>query len=122
MTAPAVPGTVSAREPQQNRLTSAFGSLELDTRLLVIIVARNIDLSIGSVLGLTGMAMAMLQAEWIPRTFGLGFDQPWTWVVTVIFGLILGVLIGGVQGFVIAYIGVPSFIVTLGGLLVWRGA
>jgi D-xylose transport system permease protein len=91
------------------------------TGMVLVIVSRNIDLSIGSVLGLTGMAMAMLQAEWIPKTLGLGFDQPWTWIVTLAFGLTLGAIIGAVHGFVIAYIGVPSFIVTLGGLLVWRG-
>ncbi|HEX5013522.1 MAG TPA: sugar ABC transporter permease [Candidatus Limnocylindrales bacterium] len=91
------------------------------TGMVLIIVSRNIDLSIGSVLGLTGMFMAMIQAEWIPKTFGLGFDQPWTWIVTIAAGVALGALIGGFQGFVIAYVGVPSFIVTLGGLLVWRG-
>jgi D-xylose transport system permease protein len=91
------------------------------TGMVLIIVSRNIDLSVGAILGLTGMLMAMLQAEWIPKTFGLGFDQPWTWIVTLAFGLAAGAIIGGVHGFVIAYIGVPSFIVTLGGLLVWRG-
>ena len=91
------------------------------TGMVLIIVSRNIDLSVGAVLGLTGMLMAMLQAEWIPKTFGLGFDQPWTWIVTLAFGLAAGAVIGAVHGFVIAYIGVPSFIVTLGGLLVWRG-
>src|SRR5262245_32474828 len=91
------------------------------TGMVLIIVSRNIDLSIGSVLGFTGMFMAMLQAEWIPKTFGLGFDQPWTWIVTIAAGVTLGALIGGFQGFIIAYVGVPSFIVTLGGLLVWRG-
>ncbi len=91
------------------------------TGMVLIIVSRNIDLSIGSVLGLTGMLMAMLQAEWIPKAFGLGFDQPYTWIVTLAFGLVAGAIIGAVHGFVVAYIGVPSFIVTLGGLLVWRG-
>jgi D-xylose transport system permease protein len=91
------------------------------TGMVLIIVSRNIDLSVGSVLGLTGMVMAMLQAEWIPKTFGLGFDQPYTWIVALAAGVALGALIGGIQGFIIAYIGVPSFIVTLGGLLVWRG-
>jgi len=91
------------------------------TGMVLIIVSRNIDLSVGSVLGLTGMFMAMLQAEWIPKTFGLGFDQPYTWIIALAAGIALGALIGGVQGFIIAYIGVPSFIVTLGGLLIWRG-
>ncbi len=91
------------------------------TGMVLIIVSRNIDLSIGSILGFTGMFMAMIQAEWIPKTFGLGFDQPYTWIIALAFGLAAGALIGLLQGFIIAYIGVPSFIVTLGGLLVWRG-
>ena len=91
------------------------------TGMVLIIVSRNIDLSVGSVLGLTGMFMAMLQAEWIPKTFGLGFDQPYTWIIALAAGIALGALVGGIQGFIIAYIGVPSFIVTLGGLLIWRG-
>ena len=91
------------------------------TGMVLIIVSRNIDLSVGSVSASRACSWRMLQAEWIPKTFGLGFDQPWTWVVTIIAGLILGAIIGAIHGFMIAYIGVPSFIVTLGGLLVWRG-
>ena len=91
------------------------------TGMVLIIVSRNIDLSIGSTLGFTGMFMAMIQAEWLPKTFGLGFDQPYTWIIALAFGLAAGAAIGLGQGFIIAYIGVPSFIVTLGGLLVWRG-
>lgn len=91
------------------------------TGMVLIIVSRNIDLSVGSILGFTGMTMALVQAEWIPKTLGLGFDQPYTWFIAVLVGLALGAVIGGLQGFVVAYIGVPSFIVTLGGLLVWRG-
>jgi D-xylose transport system permease protein len=91
------------------------------TGMVLIIVSRNIDLSIGSIVVFTAMFMALLQAEWIPNTFGLGLDQPYTWIITVLAGLTLGGLIGGLQGFIVAYVGVPSFIVTLGGLLVWRG-
>ena len=91
------------------------------TGMVLIIVSRNIDLSVGSVLGFTGMAMALVQAEWIPKTLGLGFEQPYTWIIALVIGVALGALIGAFHGFVIAYIGVPSFIVTLGGLLVWRG-
>jgi D-xylose transport system permease protein len=53
---------------------------------------------------------------------GLGIDSPYLWIVTLVLGLGLGAFIGGVQGFIIAFIGVPSFIVTLGGLLSLRGA
>ncbi len=91
------------------------------TGMVLIIVSRNIDLSVGSLLGFLGYTMAMVQAVWIPQTLGLGFDQPFTWVLALVIGIVLGALLGGLQGFVVAYGGVPSFIVTLGGLLVFRG-
>ena len=91
------------------------------TGMVLIIVSRNIDLSVGSMLGFLGYTMAMFQAVWVPQSLGLGLEQPYTWVVTVVIGIVLGAAIGGLQGFVVAYGGVPSFIVTLGGLLVWRG-
>jgi D-xylose transport system permease protein len=91
------------------------------TGMVLIIVSRNIDLSVGSMLGFLGYTMAMLQAIWIPQSLGLGFGQPYTWVVTLVIGIVLGFGIGGLQGFIVAFGGVPSFIVTLGGLLVWRG-
>src|SRR5260221_2924264 len=93
----------------------------MSTGMVLIIVSRNIDLSVGSILGLTGYVMAMVQTIWIPTTFGLGFDQPYTWIIALAIGLVLGAAIGALQGFIIAYGKVPAFIVTLGGLLVWRG-
>jgi D-xylose transport system permease protein len=90
------------------------------TGMVLVIVSRNIDLSVGSILGVVGMVMGLLQAEWITKSLGLGFDQPYTWIVTVAVGLALGALIGGLNGVLIAYVGIPSFVVTLGALLVWR--
>ncbi len=89
------------------------------TGMVLIIVSRNIDLSVGSMLGLIGMSMAVVQAEILPTY--LGFGHPATWIIVLAFGLVLGALVGMFQGFVVAYAGVPAFIVTLGGLLVWRG-
>lgn len=89
------------------------------TGMVLVIVSRNIDLSVGSMLAVVGMAMALVQAEILPQY--LGFDHPATWLIALIAGIALGALIGGFQGVIIAYVGVPSFIVTLGGLLVWRG-
>jgi len=99
--------------------SSAVGIMA--TGMVLIIVSRNIDLSIGSILGFVGYTMVMVQAIWIPTTLGLGFGQPYTWIVALAVGLVLGALIGGLQGWIIAYLKVPAFIVTLGGLLVWRG-
>ncbi|MBC7479012.1 MAG: sugar ABC transporter permease, partial [Pseudorhodobacter sp.] len=90
------------------------------TGMVLVIVTRNIDLSVGSVLGFIGMVMGLLQVEWMPAWLGLG--HPSIWIVTVIVGLGLGVLIGTLNGVLIAYLGIPSFIVTLGGLMAWRGA
>jgi len=90
--------------------------------MVLIIVSRNIDLSIGSMLGLTAMIMGLAQTEWIPNFLGPGFDPSFLWVVVVLLGVVIGAVIGGLQGYLVAYIGIPSFIVTLGGLLVWRGA
>jgi D-xylose transport system permease protein len=91
------------------------------TGMVLVIVSRNIDLSVGSLLGFLGYTMAMIQIFWIPDGLGVGLEQPYTWILTVLAGLLLGAVVGGLQGFVTAYGGVPSFIVTLGGLLVWRG-
>jgi len=90
------------------------------TGMVLVIVTRNIDLSVGSMLGFIGMIMGVTQADLLPKL--LGFEHPATWVLTLAVGLLLGVILGASQGFVIAYLGIPSFIVTLGGLLVWRGA
>jgi D-xylose transport system permease protein len=91
------------------------------TGMVLVIVSRNIDLSVGAMLGFIGYTMAMAQTVWLPATLGLGLGHPTIWILSVILGLVLGLGIGALQGFVIAYGYIPSFIVTLGGLLVWRG-
>ena len=88
--------------------------------MMLIIVSRNIDLSVGSLVGFIGMIMGALQTEILPPI--LGYDHPATWLITLVVGIAAGGLIGAMQGFIIAYLQVPAFIVTLGGLLVWRGA
>ncbi len=97
------------------------------TGMVLIIVSRNIDLSVGSLLGFLGYTMALVQTDGVLAFFGLSVSvdglegRAVVWVVALLFGLLLGAVIGGLQGFVVAYGGVPSFIVTLGGFLVWRG-
>ncbi len=90
------------------------------TGMVLVIVTRNIDLSVGSILGFTGMTMGVLQARLLPEL--LGFNHPAIWIIALMCGLAVGGLIGMLHGVIIAFLGVPSFIVTLGGLLVWRGA
>jgi D-xylose transport system permease protein len=91
------------------------------TGMVLIIVSRNIDLSVGSIMGFTSYMMAMTQCVWIPQTLGLGYNGIYIWIVALVIGVALGALIGAIQGGLVAYVGIPSFIVTLGGLLIWRG-
>jgi D-xylose transport system permease protein len=90
------------------------------TGMVLVIITRNIDLSVGSIMGMVGMYMGLLQVEWLAPALGMG--HPSIWIITVVFGIAMGTLIGAFQGVLIAFLGIPSFIVTLGGLLVWRGA
>ncbi len=92
------------------------------TGMVLVIVTRNIDLSVGSLLGFVGMIMGVTQAEFLPRVIGMPLGDPWLWVIALVAGLVVGAAIGAFQGFLIAYLSIPAFIVTLGGLLVWRGA
>ena len=93
----------------------------LVTGMVLIIVTRNIDLSVGSILGLVGMVMGIMQTEILPVHLGLGLGHPLIWVLSLAAGLVVGVGIGALQGSIIAFLRIPSFIVTLGGYLVWRG-
>lgn len=85
------------------------------TGMVLVIVTRNIDLSVGSLLGFLGMVMAFVQAEVFTINAG------WNWWVTLLVGLAVGAAVGAFQGWWIAYQGVPAFIVTLAGLLIFRG-
>jgi D-xylose transport system permease protein len=92
------------------------------TGMVLVIVTRNIDLSVGSILGVVGMVMGVMQTQILPVQLGLGLGHPLIWLLSLIIGLLTGVGIGALQGSIIAYLKVPAFIVTLGGYLVWRGA
>ena len=97
------------------------------TGMVLIIVTRNIDLSVGALLGFLGYTMALVQTDGRISLFGLNItfdnltDNWYTWLVALAVGLLMGALVGGLQGYIIAYVGVPAFIVTLGGFLAWRG-
>jgi D-xylose transport system permease protein len=96
--------------------------------MVLVIVSRNIDLSVGSLLGFLGYTMALVQTDGMIAFFGFGVtisglrDNSYAWLIALAVGAVLGAAIGGLTGFIVAYGGVPSFIVTLGGFLVWRGA
>jgi D-xylose transport system permease protein len=99
----------------------AAGVAIIATGMVLVIVSRNIDLSVGSLVGLIAMTYALLMTDWMPHLLGMGDDFPFRWAIALGIGVALGAAIGALQGFIIAYVGVPSFIVTLGGLLSIRG-
>ena len=92
----------------------------MTTGMVLIIVMRHIDLSVGSILGFTAVCIGTMQVYWLGPLLGVG--HPAIWIITLTLGLALGAAIGAFHGSLIAYFGIPSFIVTLGGLIVWRGA
>ena len=86
------------------------------TGMVLVIVARHIDLSVGSVLGFVGVFGAMLQTGWLP------LGGPHTWWIAALAMVALGAAIGAAQGALVAFAGIPAFVVTLGGLLFFRNA
>ncbi|MEJ8856803.1 multiple monosaccharide ABC transporter permease [Variovorax robiniae] len=78
--------------------------------MLLVIVAGHIDLSVGSVAGFIGALAAVLMVEY-----------EWHWVPTIAVSLVAGGIIGASQGWFVAYFRIPSFIVTLAGMLVFKG-
>ncbi len=90
------------------------------TGMVFVIVTRHIDLSVGALLATTTAVMAMTQTQWLPQMMGLELGHPMIPWITILAGLLTGALIGAFQGYLIGYQAIPAFIVTLGGLLIWR--
>ncbi|MGW3569469.1 multiple monosaccharide ABC transporter permease [Streptomyces sp. NPDC000941] len=78
--------------------------------MMIVIIAGHIDLSVGSLVAFVGAFAGVLMVN---------HDVPWP--LAVILCLLVGAVAGAWQGFWIAYVGIPSFIVTLAGMLVFRG-
>ncbi|MFE7598294.1 multiple monosaccharide ABC transporter permease [Streptomyces sp. NPDC057494] len=78
--------------------------------MMIVIISGHIDLSVGSLMALVGGIGAVLMVE-----------HHVSWPVAVLLTLLLGAVAGALQGFFIAYVGIPSFIVTLAGMLLFRG-
>jgi D-xylose transport system permease protein len=81
--------------------------------VVFVLLIGEIDLSIGYLSGLAGVVLGELQLP------GSGHDYAW-WVA-ILGALAVGAVIGAVQGSFVAFLGVPSFVVTLAGLLAWQG-
>lgn len=84
--------------------------LILSVGMLLVILTGNVDLSVGSVAAFIGAVSAV---------FMVNYNMP-VWI-SIILCLLIGALVGAWQGFWIAYIKIPAFIVTLAGMLVFRG-
>ncbi|QHC69690.1 multiple monosaccharide ABC transporter permease [Rathayibacter sp. VKM Ac-2801] len=78
--------------------------------MVMVIVAGHIDLSVGSVAAFVGA---------VSGVFAVNMGLPW-WL-SIVLSLLIGALVGAWQGFWIAYVGIPAFIVTLAGMLIFRG-
>lgn len=95
----------------QNLLSGNAYVLILAIGMVMVIVIGQIDLSVGSVAGVVGMTVALSIKSW---------GVPW-WL-GILVGLAVGALIGAWQGFWLAKVGIPGFITTLAGWLIFRGA
>ncbi|MGW7070157.1 multiple monosaccharide ABC transporter permease [Streptomyces sp. NPDC054855] len=78
--------------------------------MMIVIIAGHIDLSVGSLVAFVGAMSAVMMVK---------HDMPW--VLALVLSLLIGAVAGAWQGFFIAYVGIPSFIVTLAGMLLFRG-
>jgi len=94
-----------------NLMTQMSVTAILAVGMLMVIVSGHIDLSVGSVLGFAGGIAAYALTV-------LGYGLP----AAIIAAIVVGLCIGLFHGFLTAYLNIPAFIVTLGGLLAWRGA
>ncbi|WP_460509714.1 sugar ABC transporter permease [Hydrogenophaga soli] len=81
------------------------------TVVVLVIVARHIDLSVGSVMGFVGVLVATLM-----------YTAGWHWLEASLAGVAVAIAVSLYQGALTAMLGVPSFVVTLGGLMSFRGA
>jgi D-xylose transport system permease protein len=90
------------------------------TGMVLVIVMRHIDLSVGSIIGFVSTIIGVAQVHILPAFLGL--ENPAIWIIAVAIALVLGAAIGAFHGSLVAYLGIPAFIVTLGAQLFWRGA
>lgn len=94
----------------QNLLSGNAYVLVLALGMLMVIVIGQIDLSVGSVAGFSGMVMALAARD---------LNLPWG--VAVLIAIAIGLLAGAWQGFFLSRLGIPGFITTLGGMMIFRG-
>ena len=94
----------------QNLISGNAYVLVLALGMLMVIVIGQIDLSVGSVAGFASMVMAITARQ---------FNLPW--YVAILVALAIGMIAGAWQGFFLSRLGIPGFITTLGGMMIFRG-
>lgn len=94
----------------QNLISGNAYVLVLALGMLMVIVIGQIDLSVGSVAGFASMVMAITARQ---------FNLPW--YVAILIALVIGMIAGAWQGFFLSRLGIPGFITTLGGMMIFRG-
>jgi D-xylose transport system permease protein len=115
--------TTSGRYLDSQNISNLFRQMSvtafLATGMVLVIVTGNIDLSVGKLAGFVSVVVAYMQAEvW----YHVLPDQPiLAAILSTFIGLITGAAFGAIQGYIIAYLRVPSFIVTLAGLWLFNG-
>lgn len=103
-------GNFITAENLSNLMTQTSVTGIIAVGMLMVIVSGNIDLSVGSLLGFAGAVSAIFLTN-------LGYGI----VPAIIAAIAVGIFVGALQGSLVAYFNIPAFIVTLGGLLAWRG-
>jgi D-xylose transport system permease protein len=91
----------------------------MSTGMVLLIVMRHIDLSVGSMLSLVAIASAVVQSFQLEKLLGVG--HPIIWICGILVCLLFGALMGAYNGVMTAYAKIPSFVVTLGGLISLSG-
>lgn len=102
------------------RQVSIYGLLALG--MTFVILTAGIDLSIGSVIALAGLVAAAVAKGGLESRFAIGAEAGFGWPAAALTAMAIGIAAGAVQGFAITRLRVPPFIVTLGGMSVFRGA
>ena len=104
------PAFLSARN-LSNLIVQIAATGSVAVGIVVVLLLGEIDLSVGSVSGLCSAILGVLVV-----------NHGWSWWLAILLALAVGLLIGAFQGAWFAFIGVPSFVVTLAGFLAWQGA
>jgi putative multiple sugar transport system permease protein len=104
-------GTLLTPQNVSNIVVQNSYILILAIGMVIVIIGGHIDLSVGSVVAFTGAVAGVVTVR---------MELPW--ILGVLAALVVGAIVGAWQGYWVAFVGIPAFIVTLAGMLIFRGA